>query len=194
MRTVDPIDVIRAEALAIQSAEASVQTDAFRRLCSALILLRATGNKLVVTGVGKSAIAARKISATMATVSIPAVFVDPIGMYHGELGLIVGGDLVLMVSHSGNTDELLRLLGSLRGMGAEIYSLVSERHSVLGELENAIVTGVTREAYLMIPTSSSAAAIAVGDAAAITAAQMCGYGEDHLAAVHPGGEIGRKLR
>ena len=193
MKSVDPIEILRAEATAIRSAEIAIASHAFRRFCLALSKLRAAGNKLVVTGVGKSAIVARKISATMATVCIPSVFIDAVGLYHGELGAIVGGDMALMVSHSGNTEELVRLIDPVSAMGGHIYSLVSERQSALGALENTIVTGITREAYLMVPTSSSAASVAVGDAAAITAAQMCGHDERHLSVVHPGGEIGRKL-
>lgn len=191
---IEPAAVIHAEAQAVQQAATAVDSEAFRRFCKALSSLRDTGHKLVVTGVGKSAIAARKISATMATVCIPSVFIDPVGLFHGELGAIVNGDMVLLVSHSGNTEELVRLLVPLRAQGAEIYALVSHKESTLGASQNAIVTGVHREAYLMVPTSSSAAAVAVGDAAAVSAARLCGHTLEHLAAVHPGGDIGKHLR
>ena len=189
-----PVDVLRAESEAIRIAEQAIESLAFERFCNVVSQLRDSGRKLIVTGVGKSAIAARKISATMATVRVPAVFIDPVGLYHGELGFIIDGDIVLMVSHSGNTDELIRLLTQLRIVGAELYSLVSDGDSPLGYLENAIITGIEHEAYLMIPTSSSAAAVAVGDAAAVTVAQMSGFGKDHLTVVHPGGNIGVRLR
>lgn len=186
-------EVMRAEAAAIKRAEVAVMSAAFRTFCVKLTRLRGMGNKLVVTGVGKSAIVARKISATMATVHIPSVFIDPIGLYHGELGALVTDDIILMVSHSGMAEELLRLLEPVRNMNAEIYTLVGVKESTLGQLDNAIITGVDREAWLRIPTCSSAAAVAIGDAAACTAARLNGYNNDLLASVHPGGKIGKDL-
>lgn len=188
------IDILQAEADAIKTAIQAVTSPIFQRFYIVLSRLKDSGNKLIVTGVGKSAIVARKISATMATLCIPAVFIDSIGLYHGELGCIVYGDVVLLISHSGKTDELVRLYDPLRAAGAQVYSLVSERNSPLGNLDNAVVTGIEREAYLMIPTCSSAAAVAVGEAAAIMAAQLNCYGKDHLAIVHPGGTIGIKIK
>ena len=188
------LQILQAEAIAIRQAEDAIFSDSFQRLCMALSSLRRLGKKAVVSGVGKSAIVARKIAATMATVCIPAVFIDPIGLYHGELGTVIENDIVLLVSHSGKTEELLRLLIPLRTIGARVYSLVSWGDSPLGLLDNAIITGVRAEAYLMIPTASSAAAIAVGDAAACRAAQIAGHDVDHLAVVHPGGDIGQRLR
>lgn len=189
----NPVEVLHAESEAIRCAEQAVISPTFEKFCNVVSQLRDSGRKLIVTGVGKSAIAARKISATMATVRVPAVFIDPVGLYHGELGFIIDGDIVLMVSHSGKTEELIRLLTRLKVVGAELYSLVSDGDSVLGSLETAIITGIQQEAYLMLPTSSSAAAVAVGDAAAVVVAQMSGYGRDHLAVVHPGGNIGVRL-
>lgn len=147
--------------------------------------------KTIVTGVGKSAIAARKIAATLATCGQPAMFVDPIGLYHGELGMLVKGDVVVMVSHSGRTEELVRLIPVLEKKGCDVYSIISRGDSELGRDTRAMITGVEREPFLKIPTASSAAAVAVGDALAIEIALRRGYDENAFAANHPGGTIGK---
>jgi arabinose-5-phosphate isomerase len=150
--------------------------------------------KVVVTGVGKSAIAARKIAATLATVGVQAVFLDPVGMFHGELGLLRVEDLVLMVSQSGETEELVRLLEPLRRRGVVVISIVGEKNSTLGRLpRGALCTGVTEEPYVRVPTASSAAAVAVGDALALAVAMRTGFDESMLERTHPGGAIGRRI-
>ncbi len=182
---------MQAERRAITNAIPILDTEVYARLVKRL--LRST-SKIVVTGVGKSAIAARKTAATLATCGVQAVFVDPIGLYHGELGLLVPGDVVLMISHSGETEELVRLLPVLQEKRCEIYSLLSRGASTLGSQTYAMVTGVESEPFLKIPTASSAAAVAVGNALAIEVALRRGYDDADFAQNHPGGHIGQTYR
>lgn len=150
--------------------------------------------KTIITGVGKSAICARKMSATLATCGTPAVFVDPLDLYHGELGMILSEDLVILISHSGETDELTRLLPALQAKGCQIFSIVSSGHSTIGRATTSLVTGVTHEPFLKIPTASCAAVMAIGDALAIEVALRNGYGHPDLAENHPGGATGVAYR
>jgi len=153
----------------------------------------ATG-RIVVTGVGKSAIAARKIAATLATCTIPAVFMDPVGLYHGELGALQWYDLVLMISHSGETEELVRLIPALNRKRCAVASIVSHADSSLGRLFPSLHTGVQSEPFARIPTASFAATMAIGDALAIAAATLKQVTDEELALEHPGGTIGRETR
>jgi arabinose-5-phosphate isomerase len=183
--------VIEAEIAAIRSAARILDTAEFQELTDRL--WRGEG-KLIVTGIGKSAIAARKIAATCATCNIPAVFVDPVGLFHGELGLVVSGDIVLMLSNSGETEELVRLIPPLREKNCSVFSLVGRPSSTLGNQTHAMVTGVETEPFLKVPTASSAAAVAIGDALAIEVARRSGYNAAAFARNHPGGHIGRTLQ
>ena len=182
--------VLRAEAGAILSVEPVLDSQAFQMLAGHLTV---TAHKLIVTGIGKSAIAARKIAATLATCDLVSVFVDPVGLFHGELGLIRPNDAVLMVSQSGETEELVRLISVLERKGVFVYSLVGRNESTLARHTCALVTGVTEEPFLKLPTASSAAAVAIGDALAAEVAQRKGYDSRKFLANHPGGHIGRTL-
>ncbi len=150
-----------------------------------------TDSKVVVTGVGKSAIAARKIAATLATSGVQAVFLDPVGMFHGELGLLRPGDMVIAVSRSGETEELVRLETPLKVKGIEFLPLVGVKNSVLGSKRWALSTGIDTDPGQGVPTASSAAAVAVGDALAAAIAERI---ENRLEENHPGGALGLKLK
>lgn len=150
-------------------------------------------SKLIVTGVGKSAIAARKIAATAATLGRQAMFVDPVGLFHGELGMLRTGDVVLMVSNSGETDELVRLLDPIWQRGATVAAIVGREDSTLGRLPLALSTGVDVDPFWNVPTVTAAAAVALGDALALALAEAAGYTDENLKANHPGGSIGRSF-
>jgi len=185
-------NAMRAEAQAIIHAQQNLNRSRFLEIAQALSDL--TTSKCVVTGVGKSAIAARKIAATLATCTIPALFVDPVGLYHGELGALQPYDLVLMISHSGQTDELLRLLPVLHAKHCVLVSIVGHGNSTLGRLSMSLHTRVESEPFARVPTASFAATVAIGDALAIAAATLKQVTDEELALEHPGGTIGRDSR
>jgi len=142
-----------------------------------------------VTGVGKSAIAARAIAATFSTMGIPALFYDAVGLYHGELGALRPGDLVILISHSGKTEELVRLLPHLQERGCIMASIVGDAQSCIGQLRLTVTTQDTQD-YQNVPTASFAATCALGHALAVAAATIRGEG---FAQHHPGGTIGKAL-
>lgn len=182
-------EVMIAESAAIQQALVSIQSERFSYLAH---LLATCESKVVITGVGKSAISARKLAATLATCTIPAVFIDPVGLYHGELGVLGKKDLVVMQSMSGETEELVRLLDSLKKKGCSVASIVGRADSVLGKLSVSICTSCTCEPFARIPTATSAAMVAVGDALAVCAAVKKQVTSQQLALNHPGGSIGKE--
>lgn len=180
--------VIAAEIIALQALQDIIIGDQFQGLSQEIADMN---GKCIVTGVGKSAIAARKIAATLATIGVQAMFLDPIGMFHGELGLVRLDDIVIMVSQSGETDELLRLVPPLIAIGAYIVPIVAVEDSSLGRMTGALVTGCVNDPYFKVPTASSIAAVALGDALAIVVGERQGFSDRSLAVTHPGGTIGR---
>ncbi len=183
--------IMEAEVEAIQSAAASIDRHRFNYMAELLATLE---GKLIVTGVGKSAIAARKVAATLATCHVSSFFVDPIGLYHGELGVLSKHDLILMVSASGETEELTRLLPSLAIHKCTVWTLVGNADSFLGRLQTSLSTGCTVDPLFKVPTASSAAAVAIGDALAIEVAHRKGFTDAQLRDTHPGGTIGEQVR
>lgn len=183
--------IIEAEVEAIRLAAERIDQYRFNYIAELLATLE---GKLIVTGVGKSAIAARKIAATLATCHVSSFFVDPIGLYHGELGVLTKHDLILMVSASGETEELTRLLPSLAAHKCTVWSLVGNPDSFLGRLQTSLATGCVKDPLYKVPTASSAAAVAIGDALAIEVASRKGFTDAKLRDTHPGGTIGEQVR
>ncbi|MCX7705580.1 MAG: KpsF/GutQ family sugar-phosphate isomerase [bacterium] len=159
------------------------------------ILASCTG-KVIVTGIGKSGIVGRKISATLASTGTPSTFLHPGEAIHGDLGMVSKNDVVVAISNSGETDELVRIIPSLRKIGVSIISITSEPKSSLG-LQSTVVlcTGPIKEAdpFSLIPSSSTTAALVLGDAIAITLLTIKGFQKEDYAFYHPGGNLGRRL-
>lgn len=154
------------------------------------------GGKLMVTGVGKSGLIARKISATFSSVGVPSVFANITELVHGDLGMISSRDTVLALSYSGDSDELKKVLPHVRGIGSAIIAMTGRRGSYLGKLSDCILTvAVAKEAcpYNMVPTSSTTSMLAVGDALALAIAKVMGFKKDDFARFHPGGNLGKRL-
>ena len=152
--------------------------------------------RVVVTGMGKSGLIAQKIAATLASTGTPAYFMHPAEAIHGDLGMIVRGDLVIAVSNSGETEEIVRLLEVIRRLGASIVALSGNQASTLSRHADAhLDVGVSREAGSLdfVPTSSTTAALAMGDALAVACYERRGFSIRDFARFHPGGRIGRKL-
>jgi arabinose-5-phosphate isomerase len=162
----------------------------------ALDLLHACRGRVVVTGMGKSGIIARKLSATLSSTGTASIFLHAAEAVHGDLGVVQSDDVVVALSHSGETDEILRLLEAIRRIGARLIALTGRRESTLGQAADAtLACEVEEEACTMnlAPTASTTAALALGDALAIALARRKDFRAEHFANLHPGGRIGRKL-
>jgi arabinose-5-phosphate isomerase len=159
------------------------------------ILLDCRG-RVIVTGMGKSGIIARKIAATLASTGTPAFFLHPAEAVHGDLGVIQGDDVVLALSNSGETHELLRLLETIKRLGARLITICGNSPSTLSDAADvALDCHVSEEACPMnlVPTASTTATLAMGDALAMTLLVAKGFREEDLANLHPGGRLGKRL-
>jgi arabinose-5-phosphate isomerase len=159
-------------------------------------MLKECRGRAIVTGMGKSGIIARKIAATLSSTGTPAFFMHPAEAIHGDLGMIQGDDIVIALSQSGETAEVLRLLETIRRIGARIIAVTGVPASTLAQSADlALDCRVTEEACPMnlVPTASTTAALALGDALAMTLLVEKGFREEDFANLHPGGKIGKKL-
>jgi arabinose-5-phosphate isomerase len=201
---------IEAEALHVLADRiAGPMAGAFNR---AVELIYDCGGRVVVTGMGKSGIIARKIAATLNSTGTPALFMHPVEAVHGDLGMVVRGDAVLALSASGETDEILRLLATLKRLQVpliamtcdEIYAgnpgegapTTHDKPSTLAEAaEVALDCSIAEEACSLglAPTASTTCMLALGDALAMTLAEKRGFKEEDFANLHPGGKLGKRL-
>jgi arabinose-5-phosphate isomerase len=184
--------VLRIEAAAILGLVDRIDGD-FERAVQLLFECR---GRVIVTGMGKSGLICRKIAATLSSTGTSAWFLHPAEATHGDLGAIRDDDVVIALSHSGETEELLRLLESIRRIGARLIALTGDPASTLARAADVILNcGIAKEACPMnlVPTASTTAALAMGDALAMTLLVRKGFREEHFASLHPGGKLGRKL-
>ncbi len=152
--------------------------------------------KIIVTGVGKSGNVGAKIAATLSSTGTPAFFINPLDVYHGDLGVITSDDVVLALSNSGQTDELLRFIPMVLHMNVPIIAMSGNPNSLLAKYSNIhIKVWVNKEAcpLNLAPTSSTTAALAMGDALAIALMQIRNFKPQDFAQFHPGGELGKRL-
>jgi arabinose-5-phosphate isomerase len=159
------------------------------------ILLDCRG-RVIVTGMGKSGIIARKIAATLSSTGTPAFFLHPAEAIHGDLGVLQSDDVILALSNSGETEELLRLLETIKRLGARMIAMTGDCRSTLGQAADvALDCQVSAEACPMnlVPTASTTAALALGDALAMTLFVAKGFRQEDFANIHPGGKIGKRL-
>lgn len=168
------------------------------RMASALDLFVRTldeGGKFVVTGIGKSGKIGQKISATFLSIGAVSVFLHPSEALHGDLGQVRPGDLILAISHSGNSDELLKLLSAVQGLGVRVVAIVGNPQSKLAERADAWIEAATEEASPenLVPTTSSTLALALGDALAVALMRLKRFESKDFAANHPGGSLGKRL-
>jgi arabinose-5-phosphate isomerase len=184
--------VLRIEAAAILGLVERVD-DNFEHAVQLLFDCR---GRVIVTGMGKSGIICRKIAATLSSTGTSAWFLHPAEAIHGDLGAIREDDVVLALSHSGETDEILKLLESIRRIGARLIALTGNGDSTLAKAADvALNCGIAKEACPMnlVPTASTTAALAMGDALAMTLLVRKGFREEQFASLHPGGKLGRRL-
>jgi arabinose-5-phosphate isomerase len=166
------------------------------RFDAAVQLLRQCKGRVVMTGIGKSGIICRKIAATLSSTGTPALFLHPAEAIHGDLGVITSDDVVVALSYSGETDELLRLLETIRRLGARLIAITGGPQSTLAQAADvALDCSVAEEACPMnlVPTASTTAALAVGDALAMTLCVEKGFRAEDFANLHPGGKLGKRL-
>lgn len=152
--------------------------------------------KVILCGMGKSGHIAKKISATMSSLGTPSFYLHPAEAMHGDLGMVTDADLVILVSHSGESQEILHLIPSLKIIGAKIVAITSNGKSTLArESELVQVMPVVREAcnLNLAPTSSTTAVLAYGDALAVVASEEYGFCEDNFALFHPAGSLGKRV-
>ncbi len=159
------------------------------------VIYRCRG-KVIVTGMGKSGIICRKIAATFASLGTPSIFLHPGDAVHGDLGMVSKNDIVIVVSNSGETEEILRILPPIRKIGAKIISFTCSKNSSLGVYSDIVVeTGEIEEAddFKIIPSSSTTCALVLGDAIALSIMAAKGIRKQDFAFFHPAGNLGRRL-
>lgn len=162
----------------------------------AIDLLHACSGRVVTTGMGKSGIIAHKLAATLSSTGTPSIFLHPAEALHGDLGMVQSNDVVLALSRTGETEELVRLLQAIRRIGARIISITGVPGSTLGQASDVTLScHVAEEACPMnlAPTASTTAALALGDAIAMALSRRKGFRAEQFANLHPGGQLGKKL-
>lgn len=159
------------------------------------LILRSNG-RLIVCGMGKSGLVGQKMAATFASTGTPSFFMHPAEALHGDLGMIVPGDIVLMISNSGETDEILRLLPALERFGNPVIAMTGAAQSTLAKIADHVLDiSVEREIcpLNLAPTTSTLVTMAMGDALAVSLMELRGFEPQDFAKFHPGGSLGRKL-
>ncbi len=184
--------VLALEAAAIQ-ALAQRLGDAFAR---AVTLLAQAKGRVIVSGVGKSGLIARKIAATFTSTGTPAAFLHPVDSLHGDLGSVGRDDLAILLSKSGSTDELFGLVEQLQRLGVPIIAVTGAPDSALARHASVVLDAAVAEEACpetLAPTASTTVALALGDALAVALLEVKGFRREDFAALHPGGALGRKL-
>ena len=184
--------VLALEAAAVQRL-ADTLGPAFAR---AIDILASAEGRVIVSGVGKSGLIARKIAATFTSTGTPAMFLHPVDSLHGDLGIVSRDDVGIMLSKSGASDELFGLVNQLKRLDVPIIALTGGADSPLGRQATVVLdASVAEEACpeTLAPTASTTVALALGDALAVTLLEVKGFRREDFAALHPGGVLGRKL-
>ena len=194
-----PAALVRTEAAALEALASRLEgpmAEPFARAVE-LVLRCGEGNgRVVVTGMGKSGIIAQKIAATLSSTGSPALFLHPAEAVHGDVGVLMPGDVVVALSASGETEEILRLLATLKRKGDALVSFCCNLNSTLAEASDvALDCSVEREAcgLNLAPTASTTAMLALGDALAIAVSLRKGFKAEDFAELHPGGKLGKRL-
>jgi arabinose-5-phosphate isomerase len=167
------------------------------RFEKAVELLHACKGRVVVTGLGKSGLVGRKLAATFASTGTPALFLHTGEALHGDLGMLTAGDVMLAISTSGETAELIELLETVKRLAVPLLALTANPKSTLAKASNIVLDIAVKEeacSLNLAPTASTAAAMAMGDALAIALLEARGFKAEDFAALHPGGRLGNKLR
>ena len=175
---------------------ASIRESLDLNFAKAVEMLAGCKGRVIITGLGKSGLVGRKIAATMSSTGTPSFFLHPVEGAHGDLGMVRAEDVVISISNSGETDELNALLPAIRSFGTKIISITSEIESTMGRLSDIVIkTKVPCEAcsHGLAPTSSTTAALAMGDALAVCLMDHKAFDSQDFKKFHPGGSLGRRL-
>jgi len=189
-------NVIRIEAEALTALADRLSGPMKPNFERALDLLHGCEARVVVTGMGKSGIIAQKIAATLSSTGTPSLFMHPAEALHGDLGMVARGDVVIALSSSGETEELLKLLAKIKRVGDALISFTCDLKSTLAQASDvALDCSVAREGCNLglAPTASTTAMLALGDALAVAVSEKRGFKEEDFADLHPGGKLGKKL-
>jgi arabinose-5-phosphate isomerase len=205
-------NVVRIEAEALKALADRLAGPMAQPFEQAVEMLYGCGGRVVVTGMGKSGLVARKVAATLSSTGTPAVFLHPAEAVHGDLGMLVRGDVVLALSSSGETEEIVALLPTIKRLGLCLIAMTGDSHagggaratqastkaklSTLAQAADvALDCSVAQEACSLglAPTASTTTMLALGDALALALAEKRGFKEEDFADLHPGGKLGKKL-
>ena len=162
----------------------------------AVEMLRTCRGRVVCTGMGKSGLVLQKVAATLSSTGTPALFLHPAEAIHGDLGMLVEGDVVLAASNSGTTDELLRLAETLKRLGIAMIAITGRPGSPLARLADVHLSVAIRQEACplnLAPTASTTATLAIGDALAMAVMEARGFTDEDFARLHPGGQLGKRL-
>jgi arabinose-5-phosphate isomerase len=184
--------VIRLEREALAGIEERLD-DAF---ATAVEMIAGARGRVIVTGVGKSGLIGRKIAATLTSTGTPATFLHPMDSVHGDLGIVGADDVAILLSKSGESDELLGLLAHLKGFGVRSVAITGDRSSALARNTDVVLDAWVREEacpHDLAPTTSTTAALVLGDALAVALLEEKGFKREDFARLHPGGSLGRQL-
>jgi len=198
-RALQPAALVRTEAAALEALAARLEGPMaanFDRAVELILRCGAERGRVVVTGMGKSGIIAQKIAATLSSTGSPALFLHPAEALHGDLGVLMSGDVVVALSASGETEEILRLLATLKRKGDALVSFCCRMDSTLAQASDvALDCGIEREAcgLNLAPTASTTSMLALGDALAIAVSLRKGFRAEDFAELHPGGKLGKRL-
>jgi arabinose-5-phosphate isomerase len=180
------------EASAVHAAGARLD----QRFARAVRLLADVSGRVIVSGVGKSGLVARKLAATLTSTGTAATYLHPVDSLHGDLGLVARSDVAIVLSKSGESEELFGLVGSLQRMGVPIIAITGGMESTLARVAAVALDGAVGEEacpHDLAPTTSTTVALALGDALAVALLELKGFRREDFAALHPGGALGRKL-
>jgi arabinose-5-phosphate isomerase len=197
--SVGPAGLVRTEAAALEALATRLEgqmAEPFDRAVALILHCGQSNGRVVVTGMGKSGIIAQKIAATLSSTGSPALFLHPAEAVHGDLGVLLPGDVVVALSGSGETEEILRLLATLKRKGDALVSFTCNLNSTLAQASDvALDCGVEREAcgLNLAPTASTTTMLALGDALAIAVSLRKGFRAEDFAELHPGGTLGKRL-
>ncbi len=188
-------EVMDVEIEGMSQAKAAL-SDEFARIVDCMVESLEKGGKIVVTGIGKNLHIGEKISATMASTGSTSVMMNPIQAMHGDLGMVSGNDVVLALSYSGESDEIIKLIPAVHRLGVKVVGMTGKAESSLAKNSDfLLLVDVGREAcpFNMAPTTSTTATLAVGDALAMVLLEARGFKKENFALLHPAGAIGRAL-
>jgi arabinose-5-phosphate isomerase len=199
VRAPSPDDLLKVAAGVLELEAEAVRALVDRldeRFLRAVALVHGCRGRVVVSGMGKSGLIGKKLAATLAATGTPALFLHPADGLHGDLGMLVPGDVVIALSNSGKTDEVLALLPAIKRLALPLVVLTGDPASRLAQHADVVLDISVREeacALTHTPTASAAAALALGDALAIAVLRRRGLGPEDLGRLHPGGTLGRRL-